>query len=276
MCCLLSGTFVLVTVAFIGNLTENFVLVKYSLRVSLPGGIFAQAEAADSQPLFQIWEQIINWSGNIEQFIADLIIAWRAWALWPNNKTVQWTLISLVLADIGVTIADSVVDTRKELSGANQSVTLDWVISVLSLLVNVVGTSLIAYRAWMYHRSINVVSIRRKKTRMEAILLILVESGGIFGILQVLTVIFEKLDVHAEAFSPLDLGTRFIINLYSYFAGLNPLVIFILVQTQNTYDQSVHFDKTASSIQAGSHPQRVDDGHSVENQDCTAVRDSEE
>lgn len=66
MCCLLSGTFVLVTVAFIGNLTENFVLVKYSLRVSLPGGIFAQAEAADSQPLFQIWEQIINWSGNIE------------------------------------------------------------------------------------------------------------------------------------------------------------------------------------------------------------------
>ncbi|KAE9389426.1 hypothetical protein BT96DRAFT_1025046 [Gymnopus androsaceus JB14] len=289
MCCLLSGTFVLVTVAFIGNLTENFVLVKYSLRVSLPGGIFAQAEAADSQPLFQIWEQIINWSGNIEQFIADLIIAWRAWALWPNNKTVQWTLISLVLADIGVTIADSVVDTRKELSGANQSVTLDWVISVLSLLVNVVATSLIAYRAWMYHNSINFVSIRRRKTQMESILLIIVESGGFFGIMQVLTIIFEKLDVNAVAFSPLDLGTRFIINLYSYVAALNPVVIFILVQTQNTYEQSMHLDNIPSSIQAGSHPQHVDDGHSAEdslaqdvtsqsaeNQECTVVQEIEE
>ncbi|KAE9404517.1 hypothetical protein BT96DRAFT_935654 [Gymnopus androsaceus JB14] len=222
----------------IGLLGTAFVIVTlntlaYGIIVSLPGGLPAQEDAADSQPLLNVWGVIEIWTGNLIYLMADTIIVWRAWAIW-DNRPVHWLLSILMFANIGVNIADSVADTRAELEDLVSGVTLDWVNVALSFAVNVVATSLIAYKAWDHHKAVKGISTRNKKTPVESILLLLVESGAIFGILQV------ALDVNQIPESNIGQAEGVIGNFYNFTAALNPVAIFILVQTQTTYEHSMH------------------------------------
>ncbi|KAE9399115.1 hypothetical protein BT96DRAFT_939647 [Gymnopus androsaceus JB14] len=164
------------------NIAANLLLVKFSLVVSLSGGFIEQEMAANLKTIF---------------LIADTAIVWRAWALWVENRLVKWTLFIILLGDIGslwsyfpaynllaITIADSVVDTEGSITSSDlNTVTLDWLSTVLNFKVNVVATLLIAYQAWTYYQSTRAI-LHNKKTQVETILLLMVESGAIFGVVQ--------------------------------------------------------------------------------------------
>ena len=38
---------------------------------------------------------------HIQILIADMAIVWRAWALWTENRLIKWSLLIILLADIG-------------------------------------------------------------------------------------------------------------------------------------------------------------------------------
>ncbi|KAE9400045.1 hypothetical protein BT96DRAFT_975543 [Gymnopus androsaceus JB14] len=118
--------------------------------------------------------------------MADMAIVWRAWALWAENKLITWTLLIILLADIGVNIADVIVNCKAELNFNNNAVTSDWISTVLNLAVNIVATLLIAHRAWTHHQSTHGI-LRNKKAQVEAILLLMIESGAVFGVVQCLS-----------------------------------------------------------------------------------------
>lgn len=99
-----------------------------------------------------------------------MAIVWRAWAVWAENRLIKWSLLIILLVDIsrsqlfwahkyidtksyvGIGIADSAVDIKAVININNDvntnTVTLDWISVIFNLIVNVVGTSLIGYKAW--------------------------------------------------------------------------------------------------------------------------------
>ncbi|KAF9062615.1 hypothetical protein BDP27DRAFT_1336419 [Rhodocollybia butyracea] len=237
----LVGTFVLMILYIASQPTVSLILIHYGLVVPLPGGILSQAAAADRQLLLRLGQLITIWSRNIISLIADAVIAWRASAVWVGNQAVNWILVVFLLADIAVSVVDIIVDSRSDLSAnsnSNSIVTLDGIVFVVSLSVNLAATCLIGFRAWTYRNSMRAISIRRKKSRVEGIFLLLVESGAIYALLQIINIIIRELDVKEANLSPIGYAGESVEQLNIYAAALNPVVIFILVQTQDVDEHS--------------------------------------
>ncbi|KAE9389461.1 hypothetical protein BT96DRAFT_1025041 [Gymnopus androsaceus JB14] len=192
---------------------------------------------------------LAEWFGNCIFLIADAAIVWRAWALWAENRLIKWALLIILLTDIGgINIADAVADTKVVINASNRAhdaVTFDSLSPALNLMVNIVATLLIAYRAWTYHQSTHAI-LHNKKTQVGAILLLMVESGAVFGVVQVIYIIFHALDIHAAEFSPVSIANTFINGLYTYIAALNPVALVILIQTGKTYEQNSHLEDEPS------------------------------
>ncbi|KAE9389121.1 hypothetical protein BT96DRAFT_980807 [Gymnopus androsaceus JB14] len=234
------GVSALVTCA---NITTNLFLVKFALVVPLPGGLIAQGIAANSKVIAT--EILEVWSENFIFLIADAAIVWRALALWAENGLIKWTVLIILLVDIGVNISDAIVDTKGAINLINNAVALDWASIALGLTVNIVATLLIAYRAWMHHQSTHAI-LHHKKTKVESILSLMVESGAIFGVVQVINIVFNLLDSHAADLSPVDNASAFVDALNIYSAALNPVALIILIQTGNTYEHSFHLEDVPS------------------------------
>ncbi|KAE9384230.1 hypothetical protein BT96DRAFT_1026948 [Gymnopus androsaceus JB14] len=209
-----------------------------------PGDI----EASGPQSAFIVASILSSWSGNVTFCIADAFIVWRAWSVWLESRVIKFTLIILLTIDIAINIADGIADTQADkATGPVSTVALDWAIIVTNLGVNIVATLFIAYRAWIHHKSIGMIS-RTHKTQVEEILLLFVESGAIFAVVQILTIIISILDAKVPFFSPVDDADVLILVLYQYAAAINPVALIILIQTGNTYEQSLHLPDELPSI----------------------------
>ncbi|KAF9065040.1 hypothetical protein BDP27DRAFT_1332614 [Rhodocollybia butyracea] len=222
-------------------LFSTFVLILILVvAMCLPGGII---EATGSQLQHTLCAKIFDGLINTILFIADTVILWRAWAVWMNNKKVKWTLLILMLADMGVSLADCIADFRIPSTQVNGAITLDWVYFLLSLFVNMIATCLIALRTWRHRKSMESFSIGRRRTKAEGVLLLLVESGAFFALLQLSAIIINGLDSVKAPPTSIRLITFLICQLYVFAAAFNPVAIFILVQIQSTYEQSFHLEE---------------------------------
>ncbi|KAF9065041.1 hypothetical protein BDP27DRAFT_1450460 [Rhodocollybia butyracea] len=243
----LLGTFVLVLMLFVSNVASLPLLVKYDLVVSLPGGIMEQRIVADSQSHHTVYIKLSDGLINIILFIADTVMLWRAWAVWMNNKKVKWTLLMLMLADMGVSLADCIADFRTP-SQVNRVITLDWVYFLLSLFVNMIATCLIAVRTWRHRKSMRSFSVGRRRTKAGGVLLLLVESGAIFALVQLSALIINGLDSARAPPTSIRLVTFLICQLYVFAAAFNPVAILILVHIQNTFEQSFQLSSENSTL----------------------------
>jgi len=228
---------VLLVIAFFavtGVSCGNMILPPCSF---VEAGLSRSPYAAQSLELVSII--LSGWSSNILFLTADIVIAWRACAIWMESKAVKWTLMVLLILDAGFEAMDAIVETRFlvldfQLPGG---VLWDWPVvlqPLLSLTVNIVATVLIAYRAWTHHRSVKIIS-QNKKTQVEAILLLFIESGAIFGLFQVLDIVFMilALKIRLES-TTLAVTESLLLTLFPYSAALNPISLVLLVQQERT------------------------------------------
>ncbi|KAE9403391.1 hypothetical protein BT96DRAFT_1080538 [Gymnopus androsaceus JB14] len=223
----------------------NLVLVKFRLVVSLPSGLVAQQMAANSKSLFIVASILQYWSENLIFLIADTTIIWRAWAIWSENRIVKATLLTLFLFDIGVNVSGVIVNTLKSINQTGSrfnAETLVWLGIVVNLVINILATSLIAYRAWVHHKSVRIATSNARKTQVVTILLLCIESGTIFGIIQVLNLVFQGLDVPSVLHSPIHDTSRLIEVLYTFSAAINPIACLLLVHTAKTHEQTFQQD----------------------------------
>ncbi|KAE9383429.1 hypothetical protein BT96DRAFT_929811 [Gymnopus androsaceus JB14] len=237
---LLLAGFAMMVLSICLTIAASLFLVNFGLVMSLPGGLIAQIMAANLKAA--VMENSLDWSGAFLYLIADTAIVWRAWALWVEYKLIKRTLLIILLADIGVQIADAIVDTKAVTLYNNNTVTLDWLSTALNFTINVVATLLIAHRAWTHHQSTHTV-FRNKKTQVETVLLLMVESGAIFGMIQLSVIIIQALDLHSASISPI---VVFLESLYLCSAALNPVALLILIHTGNTYEHSFHLEDGTS------------------------------
>lgn len=108
---------------------------------------------------------------------------------------------NLAHKQLGIGIVDEIADAEPAALLSSDVTTWDWITTVMSLAVNIIATLLIVYKAWYisvsitnslshyntcrtHHISARAVSPNRK-TQVQAILLLFIESGAIFAVFQV-------------------------------------------------------------------------------------------
>ncbi|KAF7378500.1 hypothetical protein MSAN_00277500 [Mycena sanguinolenta] len=133
-----------------------------------------------------------TWLRRITYFLSDVIVVWRAWVIWGNNRVVHVAL-AICLAATGVTsLTLAVFNTKSEFQGTHYSRDTKNFLGTFCLLVtNFFVTVLITYKLWQYRRNVKKYINRpsNANTKIENILILLMETGGLYCVFWILLMI---------------------------------------------------------------------------------------
>ncbi|KAJ3557345.1 hypothetical protein NP233_g11765 [Leucocoprinus birnbaumii] len=124
--------------------------------------------------------------------LGDSVVIWRTWALFLSAE--KWVILpvltwigSVVAAffelgcDVKVGWAVESTDPSAGSIGLELCAKADTASFSLSYVTNIICTSLILYRAWMFRKSMaEYLGSARRRTQVEKIMTLLVESGAIY------------------------------------------------------------------------------------------------
>ncbi|KAF5366656.1 hypothetical protein D9757_012766 [Collybiopsis confluens] len=177
--------------------------------------------------------------------VGDAIVVWRAWVLLPREKFYKILLSVLMLTSLGISIADIVVDyiqIQSELQGITNS--MDWIICIGLLLINVVAMLLIGWKLWTYQRSVESFVARSSGHQIQKIMILLIESGALIGIAQVMNLV---LNIVLAYNSNLTTGFQYTYHVFTALAPVTtawyPLMVIVLINTGHSpaIHTTVHF-----------------------------------
>ncbi|KAF9065394.1 hypothetical protein BDP27DRAFT_1404819 [Rhodocollybia butyracea] len=135
------------------------------------------------------YDYMQSWPPTIILMISDFIVTWRAWILVPHSKSWRWLLFLLMLANIAINLLACIFHVYIIIFKYNLGLfwltnnALDWISVVLSLAVNFSATISVIWKAWNHRRLLAGSSIQQR-TYTQKILLLLIESGAIFCMIQ--------------------------------------------------------------------------------------------
>ncbi|KAM5539183.1 hypothetical protein V8D89_007056 [Ganoderma adspersum] len=173
---------------------------------------FTTADIAsyEADVLKQSWMMTIALGINL--IVGDSIVWWRVCVVWKNRVVycVGPVLIVLVLG-FGVKTMSGIhqcIDPCRQPQMLLQDGLFLHACAVLSLVVNILATALIGYKAWVHRRLLGRhFGHGRRKSRVVKSLALLVESGTIYCLLLIIVVVsqvssalFAAPDVHQSAF----------------------------------------------------------------------------
>ncbi|KAI0045583.1 hypothetical protein FA95DRAFT_116964 [Auriscalpium vulgare] len=212
---------------------------------------FLALDPVDNSNPYSILDNFAYSIPAIHFIFGDAIVVWRVWVIWIH----RWRIVAghlfllfctsaVVLAQLALIVATALScvrgDPQAACIGTDRGklwdflpVQLYYASLVLTLLTNGVATALIAYRAWIHHRSSQAVHIRIGRDRALAVLLLLVESGALyctFWLSMVIVWPFTTTQQHALY--------RFI-NLLPQLTGMYPTVIIVICALRRSYADTV-------------------------------------
>ncbi|KAE9389235.1 hypothetical protein BT96DRAFT_1003418 [Gymnopus androsaceus JB14] len=178
------------------------------------------------------------WGPTINFVIGDGLVLWRAWSIWDvRSKCKRFWLgsvtILLMVGNIGIHIADASIDNIGLVSLSSGAALLDWLSLVVSLIVNIFATFLIGLKAWHLSQEFKNIHHPTGYFQIKKILLILVESGLVFCLIQVLFAVFNGVDVGNEnLLSATSLVYSMIIAVANGCAALYPVALIIIIHME--------------------------------------------
>ncbi|KAJ7119144.1 hypothetical protein C8R44DRAFT_878646 [Mycena epipterygia] len=159
-------------------------------------------------------------------FLSDIIVVWRAWVIWHDNRMMHAGLAVCLLATGATSLTLLVFNFKSEFDGTHFDDYTQNFLGTFGLLVtNFVSTALISYKLWYYRRNVKKYINRAGtgNTRVEGILILLTESGIFYCIFWILLMVgdfgYYGPDFHFEWFQP-------------YISGLYPTIIIFMVSRQ--------------------------------------------
>ncbi|KAJ3821723.1 hypothetical protein F5878DRAFT_709425 [Lentinula raphanica] len=198
----------------------------YAFARILPGGLVAQIQSANNHTT--AWRYVAEaWIPTIIALLDDCIIVWRAWILFQQDKFVRLSLMALMMANIGVNVADCIWSDIELQLEMTRFTTLDWLSFALTLAVNLYATILIALKAWHHHRFMKD-ALLYKKTRAQHILLLLVESGAIYCTIQTVYEVLLLLEIYTTVDTSFIRNTSITMSVYVLVAACYPVAVMIL------------------------------------------------
>ncbi|KAF5362857.1 hypothetical protein D9758_007033 [Tetrapyrgos nigripes] len=116
--------------------------------------------------------------------VSDGIVVWRAWIMFPFHFLVRSVLAVCIAGSfVGTFVYLGMTAARYHRDINDEGDRVDILIMAIPLLVtNAIATGLIGYKAWIHHQDIkgNLLLIGSSVSRVEKVLLLLVESGVIY------------------------------------------------------------------------------------------------
>jgi len=185
------------------------------------------------------------WTPQLSLILGDGIVIWRAWVLYWNQRWIMLGPCILLVGTVGTSLAFLVLESTSRIAlitGRPPPIIPYLFIAslALSLATNVISTSLIMYKFWV-HLSFNIqMKIGRKSmSPVLRLMLILVESGFAYCLLQVLVLITDLTHTGSasrrDAFDFFWITTQMITAIY-------PTVIVLVVNQQRSMVETFGFN----------------------------------
>ncbi|KAG6811014.1 hypothetical protein H0H92_009355 [Tricholoma furcatifolium] len=175
----------------ISDLGYLLVLMRESMILNI--GIPLDEKQVLTDVLAQKWDAAGMWCQAVPLLLNDALIIWRGWVLFAKRRWALGVLLVLWIAAAGTLIAFVTLESDPTTAANdrlyNISVNLSNASAGLSILDNVIATSLIGYILWGHLRVIRNKNIQTKDMatfKVWRILLLLVEIGFAFCVLQAL------------------------------------------------------------------------------------------
>ncbi|KAH0586717.1 hypothetical protein H2248_007932 [Termitomyces sp. 'cryptogamus'] len=163
----------------------------------------------------------------------DGLMVWRAWVIFSRRQWALWTLIFLWILTLGAIVGTTITMARSNLV-ANQLL----IVSIaLTFSTNFITTCFIGYTLWGYWRVITqcnrpVQGLHRRR-KVWIVLLLFVETGFIYSLLQLFLMVDEVLSTDFETAIELSMAQNtidiisIICNMLSMFY---PVIVTLLIQ----------------------------------------------
>ncbi|KAI4524473.1 S-adenosyl-L-methionine-dependent methyltransferase [Schizophyllum commune Loenen D] len=184
--------------------------------------------------LDSIWDLLVRMNVAIAStyrfnyFVSDAIVVWRAWVLWPSSRLAKGALCVCLAGSLVGVIVECVWTVEDLVKGEPAIRTL--MMTVPLLATNVVATVLVGIQVWIYRRDIKgSFGPVTKTTRVEKVLLLLVESGLVYCLIWVIYLVINLTE------GPNTLMAYGVISTaYHTIAGIYPTLIVLAVAMQRT------------------------------------------
>ncbi|KAH7879179.1 uncharacterized protein C8R40DRAFT_1166431 [Lentinula edodes] len=234
--------FIVNTIDFLDTFEPLFILTKRTLVVPLSGGLPEQLSVAQNS--ITPWVKLSSWPPTLNLCIGDLLVVWRAIAIWNGNQPVKWGLIFLMIVNGGkiINFAQAVLSEISSVDPVRtrqtNAASLD-----ISLATNAIATGLIALKFWNYRRSVRSVLGRDKFTEVQNLLSLLVESGAIFLMLQLTMAVLLNLDIDSIESQSNAFQTAYTImeEVFEETCCLYPVAVVLMINLQSSVvDATIH------------------------------------
>ncbi|KIJ41129.1 hypothetical protein M422DRAFT_68402 [Sphaerobolus stellatus SS14] len=194
----------------------------------------------------------------------DSIVVWRTWALYRGSEyylilpVLTWTGSAVAaFFELGCDIHAKFSLENKDPSagsiGPDSCARADTISFSLSYATNIICTLLIGFKIWQYRRSMrDFLESARRKTQVEKILILLVESGVIY--LGIYT--FQALPIYGQSFNSRSLVAVEAVNaIVQQAIGMYPTAIVVLVELQKSLWNTEEVAREITTIQFTRNPQ---------------------
>ncbi|KAF8066998.1 hypothetical protein FPV67DRAFT_1222990 [Lyophyllum atratum] len=195
--------------------------------------------------------RISLWTSLLLHIPNDCVVVWRAWVLFSENRSVMIAPIILLLGTTATILTYLILHSnldayRKEGSSVvSSSSDFNTASLVLSLATNIVTTSMIMYKLWTHRQFLSNLELGRRKTPSVATrsLLVIVESGLLYFLLQVSILIMQSLSLSPRLANSMAFNIVVAASypVYLIFTGMYPMIVVLLVKNQKSMVQTFGF-----------------------------------
>ncbi|GLB44541.1 hypothetical protein LshimejAT787_1701680 [Lyophyllum shimeji] len=198
-------------------------------------------------------EELQYWTLLVAPLIGDSMVIWRAWVILGQERWFMLVPLALLLGTAGTSLTYAVVTSKyativADQVGHNQYTTkLYNSFLALSLATNATTTLLILYKLWTLRRLTGEFTFSRP-SRVQKVLVVIVESGVAFGLLQVISLILNFLSFPLD--SPSYVSETCIVAIYTFITPMYPTLVVVLVNQQSTIVETFGFTIAAQEGKA--------------------------
>ncbi|KAL1700700.1 hypothetical protein EV121DRAFT_283223 [Schizophyllum commune] len=122
--------------------------------------------------------------------ISDIVVVYRSWALWPDSRVAKGVLLSCITGSTAGSIVDFILAQHSPDRPASQTL----IRTVPLVATNAITTFMLGIRVWQYSRNIKgALGPLTRRTRLEKILVLLMESGSIYCLIWIVGLVLQVL-----------------------------------------------------------------------------------
>ncbi|KAF8209432.1 hypothetical protein K438DRAFT_2062608 [Mycena galopus ATCC 62051] len=175
-----------ITSTMLVSCTAHLALYMSYIIIQLQASTYPKLYCRGS--LYNLQCSVYIFSSFPQYFLSDIIVVWRAWVIWQDNRMVHAALAVCLVTTGATSLILAVFNIKSEFQGVHYATNTKNFLGTFSLLVtNFLATILITCKLWYrfhgyYRRNVKKYLNHpgNANTKIENILILLMETGGLY------------------------------------------------------------------------------------------------